>query len=569
MGMLEVTGIASIVPFMAVIGDPAEARDNAVARWLSEALGLETSAQLVMALAVGLFLILAIRNVFNAVTTWLLFRWTALRNHSLSERLLRVYAYQPFEFFLNKNTSDLGAGVLSEVATFVNGVLFPLVHGAAHALVSLMIIALLLVVNPVLAVLISMIFALAYGAIYLITRKRLSILGQERSVSNADRYRMAAELLGGIKEIKVVGREEFFVRRFGIPSSIVATRSAASQIIAEIPRYALETLAFGGILLIVLLNSASPTTLDSALPLISLYAFAAYRLIPSLQNVFASFSKIRFSRPTLDLLETDLASENHQTETIDRPTALGSPKRSIDLHRVTFVYPGANEPALRDVSVSIPVGTVMGLAGPTGSGKSTLSDILIGVFRPRTGELRIDSQSIGDDRVRAWQSCIGYVPQRIYLYDDTITRNIAIGLSNAAVDRERVREVARIAQVDMFIEKQLPQSYETVIGEGGIRLSGGQRQRIGLARALYRDPAVLVLDEATSALDAVTEAAVLDGVRAVRPPRTIVMVAHRLTSIRSADQILVMKDGRIEDSGTFDSLIQSSRLFKDMASERA
>jgi ABC-type multidrug transport system fused ATPase/permease subunit len=338
-------------------------------------------------------------------------------------------------------------------------------------------------------------------------------------------------------------------------------------IISLVPRYTLEILAFGGILIIVLHVLGEERGAGQMVPLLALYSFAGYRLMPAMQNVFVNLAMVRFSLASLDILHADLTEGLNGA---DPERLLVKPAniqplpftKEFELRDVNFCYFGAQEPVLTGLNLTIPVNSTIGFVGATGSGKTTAVDIILGLLTPLSGKLLADGIEINEHNLARWQRNLGYVPQNIYLCDDTLTRNIAFGVPESEIDMEAVVRAARIANLDDFVKNELPEGYETVIGERGVRLSGGQRQRIGIARALYHDPAVLILDEATSALDGITEEAVMDAIRNLSRKKTIVMIAHRLTTVKDSDLIYILEHGKIVEYGSYNDLQISSEWFR-------
>jgi ABC-type multidrug transport system fused ATPase/permease subunit len=361
-----------------------------------------------------------------------------------------------------------------------------------------------------------------------------------------------------------------FLDRYAEYALCHARGNAAAGVISQLPRYALETIAFGGILLIVLYSLRTDQDIGKIIPLLSIYAFAGYRLLPALQQIFSSVSLLRVSLPALDVLHEDLCREGAAADPVGALVEAGTLQplpfaRELRLREVTFSYSGAKTPSIDKLDLTIKLNSSVGLVGATGSGKTTVVDMILGLLAPDSGQLTADGVAIAGDAVARWQCNLGYVPQAIYLCDDTIVRNIAFGVPERDIDMSAVVRAARIANLQEFIETELTHGYFTVIGERGVRLSGGQRQRIGIARALYRDPAVLIMDEATSALDGVSEEAVMDALRTLSGQKTVIIVAHRLTTVKDCDVIYQMDHGRIASQGTYGELQGSSPWFRAAA----
>lgn len=565
MGCFETVGVASILPFMQLVSNPGAIQEHGMLRRLYERVGADDPNQFLIMVGGGVLVLLTVSNAVRGFTQWLQFRTVWNSAHGLSVRLLERYVTQPYDFFLRSSSTDLGKEVLMEMTELVKSVLVPLTDLAARLFVSVALLALLLAVDPKLAISVAGVLGAAYGLIYLVFRRALYRLGQDRYTAGRQRFKSATEALQGIKAVKIGGRERYFLAKFTAASERYTSIQPTFQTISRTPRYFVETLAFGGILVIVLYLLTTQRTLTNVVPLLSLYALAGYRLLPAMQEIFASVSQVRYHAAVVDAIHEQFM---RRTVHVALPAGDAAPlplREAITLEELRFQYAGTDRPTLDGIGLVIPRNASVAFVGPTGSGKSTLIDILVGLLQPHGGCVKVDGVPVTAENVRGWQASIGYVPQEAMLFDDTVLRNIVFGVEESAVDRARVERSARIARIHDFIVDELPQGYDTMVGERGIRLSGGQRQRIGLARALYREPSVLVLDEATSALDGVTEEEVMEAIAGMRDQVTMIIVAHRLTTVRDCDQIYLLDGGRITDQGTYGELIASNHLFRGMA----
>jgi len=569
MGLLEAVGVASVMPFIAVVANPEVVQSNAHLARIYAALGFESTYSFLLFLGGVVFAFIVGGLAFKALTHWAIARYTHMRNYTLSSRLLRCYLSRPYSFFLNRHSADLGKAVLAEVTLLVNQVLLPLLQLVSNFIVALFLIALVVALEPKVALTSVVVLGGAYFLIYVALRKYLGRIGVDRARANRQRFQVAQESLGGIKDVKVFGREEECIRKFQRPAREYALRQAGSQIIGELPRFALEALAFGGIVAILLVLMATGTKeLVAVFPLMAVFAFAGTRLLPALQQIYGALTKVRFGRPALDALHADLVvNEVPGSAHSATPSEAIRLKCALELQEVHYKYPEAQRPALRDLNLTIAANTTVGLVGSTGAGKTTVVDIILGLLEPQQGQLCVDGTPIAGAAVRAWQRSVGYVPQQIFLLDDTVAANIAFGISPRDVDMRAVERAARIAEIHNFVVGELPRGYESFVGERGVRLSGGQRQRIGIARALYHDPDVLILDEATSALDNLTEKAVMDAVRNLGHKKTIILIAHRLSTVRECDKIFLLEAGRVVAEGTYEELLRVSESFRKMAAQ--
>jgi len=564
MALLDMLGVASIMPFIAVLTNPDLVETNAIlktAYTASSNLGVDTPEQFLLLLGVLVFLLLLTSLAFKALTTFAQTRFALMHEYIVAKRLVDGFLHQPYSWFLNRHSADLGKTILSEVVTVVSGCITPLMTIMSQSAITLAILILLLLVDPLLAFIIGVVLGLAYASIFAVLSGWLKRLGQGRTKANRDRFVALSDAFGAAKEIKVGGLEKAFVERFSKPAEIYAKGNAAAKAIAQLPRFALEGVAFGGMLFVTLFLMARSGGFASAAPLLALYAFAGYRLMPALQQIYGAFSQLRFALPALDALHNDFISlQGKEIQSNNYAPLLLS--HSIELTHVSYTYPNASYPALKDIDLKIPVRSSVGFVGTTGSGKTTTVDVILGLLEPQGGCLSVDGQNIFDGNCSRWQRTVGYVPQTIYLADDSVSANIAFGENAKDIDQETVERVAKIANLHEFVVNNLPQGYDTKVGERGVRLSGGQRQRIGIARALYHDPQVLILDEATSALDIHTERAVMEAVHNLGNSITTILIAHRLSTVRQCDQICVFEDGVIVEKGTFDFLTQANTRFR-------
>lgn len=570
MALLEVANVSAIGPFLALASDPGMIEQNVLLSFLYHRFNFQDANTFLIAVGLGVFSLMLLSNGWSSLTTWAQLRFAWSLNHYLSSQLLARYLRRPYAYFLSRNTADLSKNILSEVQEITNQLLRPLVLAIGRGVVALGLIILLVVTNPVLALLVTLVVGGSYAAIYATVRRKLGAIGRERVKANTDRFTVASEALGGIKDVKVLGVEDAFLRRFIGPSYRFARYQATSQAIGALPRYAIETIAFGTVILIVVYLLAVNQSFGSIVPTLGLYAFAGYRLMPALQEVFRAVTETRFRASALKTILDDLeigaessqaAQEGARAVASYAQPPFGRIKRGIKLEAVRFSYPDADKPALNDVTLDIPVNSTIGIVGATGSGKTTLVDVILGLLRPQSGTILVDDIPITDENVADWQKMIGYVPQQIFLSDASVAENIAFGIPKEEIDMDAVRAAAKIAQIDDFIMRELPRGYDTTVGERGIRLSGGQRQRIGIARALYRDPAVIVFGEATSALDNTTEEQLMQAMKSLLGKKTVIMIAHRVTTLDDCDRIYMMNDGRVVAEGGYEELLTGHGAF--------
>lgn len=567
MSLLDMTGVASILPFVAVLTNPSLIETNIILKTMydvSKLFGIQNTSQFLFMLGVLVLLLLIISLTFKALTIYVQARFVQMREYSIGKRLVEGYLNQPYNWFLTRNSADLGKTILSEVEQLISYGMRPLMDLIAKSMIALALIILLMIVDIKLTLIIGFVLSTSYLLIFFLVRNYLDHSGKKRLINNQLRFTAINEAFGAAKEIKIAGLENAYIKKFANSAQMMALAQASSIIIAQLPRFVLEAIAFGGILLIILYIMSQTGSFNNALPLISLYAFAGYRLIPALQQIYEASTQLIFVSPSLNKLYNDL--KNLEPHEENKSQELISFEKDITLDNIYFSYPNSHKKILKKLSLSIPAKSTVGIVGTTGSGKSTLVDIILGLHELQSGTFKVDGKLITQDNLRSWQRLIGYVPQQIYLNDDTIEANIAFGLDYKNLNKKNVIKASKIANLHDFVNNDLPNKYDTVVGERGIRLSGGQRQRIGIARALYHNPRLLVLDEATSALDNQTEKAVMDAINNLEKNITIIVIAHRLNTLKKCDEIFLLEDGEIINKGSFQELLDLNEDFRKNAS---
>ncbi len=559
MALLDMIGVASILPFMTVLSNPNIVETNILLKKMfdfSSIFGVKNNQQFLFALGIFVFLILIISLIFKALTTYTQVKWVQMRQYTIGKRLVEGYLYQPYSWFLSRHSADIGKTILAEVNQVVASGIYPLIDLVAKVLLVIALMGLLILTDPKLSLIIIFFLGGSYLLIFFFIRKFLNRIGKERLKSNQLRFVAITEAFSAAKEIKVGGLENTYVERFSDPAQNYAKTSAYAQVIRQLPRFILEAVAFGGVILVILYLMMQKGTFGSALPIISLYVFAGYRLLPALQTIYSSSAQLTFVGPSLDKLYEDIKSIKPFSTIQDQENL--SLNKKIILKNIDYNYPNTSRTALKNISFEIPAKTTVGLVGATGSGKTTIADIILGLLEAQKGSLQVDDQIITKKNLRAWQSSIGYVPQHIYLADDTVAANVAFGIDPKNINQHSVENASKIANLHDFVTNELPKKYQTTIGENGVRLSGGQRQRIGIARALYYKPQVLILDEATSALDNQTEENVMDAVKKIGNNVTIIIIAHRLNTVKNCDIIFKFEKGELISQGKFNKIINSN-----------
>ncbi len=568
MALAQVLGVASVLPFLSLVANPTGLQSSNLYKRVDGVLHFSSPHEAIIVAGLASLAALVVSNAVAALTAYFEARFVWRLHQQLQYRLMRTYLDRPYEFFLNRNSAELGKNILEEVSYVVNGVVVPVLQIVSSALVALFIVGLLAVAQPILALLVLGVFGVLYAGSFLLVNRYLMRLGRDRVEVGKGRFQAIRESFAAIKDVKAHGHEHVFLADFDRYSRKWANVSMHQTVIRQTPRFFLEIFAFGGVIAFVLYFVALGQDITRILPTLGLYAFGSYRLMPSLHRVYEATARLRTSIPSLDVLYADaLDRETGSTELDPRSAVPLAVRDGVTLSDVRYRYPGAPQDALTGVHLTFGRDAVVALVGGTGAGKTTLIDLLLGLLRASDGSILVDGRPVDGDRLASWQKSVGYVPQQIFLADTTVAGNIAFGVPADQIDYDRLEAAARAASIYDFVIDDLPHGFETMVGEQGMRLSGGQRQRIGIARALYRDPAVLVLDEATSALDSVTEDAVIQGIRELSHTRLVVMVAHRISTVRHSDIICLLEHGRVVDRGTFEELLERSPLFRALAKE--
>lgn len=553
MAMIEVIGVGSIMPFVAVASKPDLIRTNEYLNWAYTAFSFRSDRDFLIVLGVIMLVFVIITNASQALIHYVKVRFTTMRRHTLSLKLFRSYLDQPYPFFLNRNSYDFIKNINTEIEIIINGTLMQLVEIMARSIQILLLTIFLFVVSPYTTLGIVVSIGGVYGLIYFFVRRTLKRLGASRYSLYAERTRIVSEAFWGVKEVKIMGIESLFTKSYVKPSRRHAQNTSLHEVIGDVPKFALEAVAFSSIIAFVLYQTLKSGNFQDAAASVSLYAYAGYRLMPAVQSLFKAMSKMKYNSVGAERIYEEFkisAAGQRQEIAAERMPFL----RSIRLEHLSFSYPNTEKNVIKDLSLEIEANSLIGFVGKTGSGKTTLVDIILGLLVPQAGEFFVDDARIDAANVRSWQRNLGYVPQSIYLSNDSIAANIAFGMPRAEIDMKAVEDAARMAQIHDFIVSDLKEGYGTEIGERGIRLSGGQRQRLGIARALYRNPSVLILDEATSALDHETETAVMDAIDSLSGKKTIILIAHRTTTLRKCDAIFKLEKGKIVERGDYATL---------------
>ncbi len=563
MGIIDSFGAASILPFLALLSNPEISEKNIFLLNLKKLTGINEYDNFLFLIGICVFIVLLFSSIFKIISNYALLRFTGLREYSVGKRLLKLYLLQPYDWFLSKNSAEIAKNLLSEITEVIRNGLMAAMNLISSLIICFSMIFIMLIFTPKLTISTVSVFLLCYLIVYKISNKLLLKIGRQQISSNRERFNAVNEVFGAIKQVKLSGLEKEYLERFGTPSLEYASNTFLARIIGFLPRYLLEIIAFGGLMLGILSLMRLHGDINYILPTIGLYTYSAYRILPALQILYQSIASIKYATPAINNLYEDF--RNLETINFQNKKDIEfSFNKSITLKDIYFKYPDKKNYLLKNINLKINANNVTGFVGFTGSGKTTLIDLILGLLKPNKGEILIDDFALNNELYPSWQNKIGYVPQNIYLSDKSIASNIAFGTDEQYYDFQRIREVAKLSSIDSFIVNELPNGYNTIVGERGIKLSGGQRQRIGIARALYKRPDLLILDEATSALDNITEKKVMNNLYTLNKNMTIIIIAHRLTTVLKCDNIFLVDKGEIVSSGNYKELFSTSKLFRDM-----
>ena len=563
MALIDSLSASSFMSFMSLINNKNYLNENKFLYYIKNYLGVKSDFDFIYIFGICVTCVIVAAILLKALNTYAQLRYIHTLEYTVARRLINLYLKQPYEWFLNKNSSEVGKTILNEIAELSRVSINSIMTLISSSLIIICMLTMILIVNYTVALTIIIIFLTTYCLIFLATRLLVVQIGSNRFSSNAERFLAINELFGAIKEIKISGQEKIYLNKFSAPAAQYSKSYTNARLIGQLPRFGLEIVAFIGILSSLLLIYRTYGGIVDSLPYISLYLYAGFRILPSLQVVFSSITQLRVYKLTTESIFKDF-NELKVKKHVHSNEKIIIPKKRIKLSNINFKYFESNEFALQDISVEFIAGESTAIIGSTGSGKSTLIDIIIGLLNQQKGNIFIDNLEINESNKNNWQRSIGYVPQSIYLSDETIASNIAFGIDQDKINFNKLIEVSKISKIHSYIDKDLKNKYFSIIGERGVKLSGGQRQRIGIARALYKSPKVLVLDEATSALDTITEKQVMQGIYKLENKPTIIVIAHRLSTVRNCDKIIILKDGKINDIGVYEELSIRNKIFREM-----
>lgn len=568
MALFEVFSIASIAPFMALVADPNIINSNNLFAKAYKLSAMNDVKEFVLLSGSLVLLSLIIASLVSMFTTWRLSSFAMRTGTEISDRLFKYYINQNWLFHASGSSAQFTKQITTESVRITNNILQPFMLINSRLLLALFISFGVILYSPGIALSGLFIFVGGYFIIFKIVKKRLMRNGAILSDIAAERFSIINEGLGGIRDVILLNRSRYFSERFSKTGNIQAKAQAINSTLSQAPRYFMELIAFGSMILLVLvLLEFGDNTLKNVLPLLAVYALSGLKILPALQQIYASISTIKASTAAFDNVKRDLIAYNaiskNETGKTSKCEIDINNSKNIYLKNVCFEYPSSCKRVLNNINLKIPLNSTVGFVGESGSGKSTIVDLIVGLIDSSAGQLMIDDVEINVSNKKSWQSNIGFVSQSIFLSEGTIAENIAFGEKISEIDWGRINKSIKLAHLNNLVES-LPSGINTKIGERGVQISGGQRQRIGIARALYTDAKVFVFDEATSALDGITERIIMNAVNELKGKRTIIMIAHRLKTIKECDCIFIMDKGEVIDQGTYSELMKRNILFKKM-----
>ncbi|SNB55502.1 ABC-type multidrug transport system, ATPase and permease component [Marinobacter sp. es.042] len=558
---LQVAGIASIAPFITLINDLTSIETNTILSFLHSSYDFDSTKQFVVAYAGFVVILLVIGNVISSYALWRLFKTSMSVGADIQRTVYQSYLDNDFTFFAMNNSSHLISTVTQEIPRMVYMVIQPILTMISQIFIATLIISALLLVDIEIALIATLIVCASYFLIFRIVRSQVVQKGKTITLLNSKKLRYLNESIAGIKEVKLKGNESYYKKKVDEITRAGLSALAYIELAGDLPKFVVETVVFSAILGLSIYIVLISGTAGDALSIISLYAIAGYKLLPAAQQIYKSFSAIRANASVVSEIHDEIRRSKTFNNQLKDPGTEVIPESDIEFRDVGFSYPGGKSPALQNCSFVIERNAITAFVGPSGAGKSTAVDILLGLLVPDHGEVKIGTKTLEKRNIRSWRQKIGYVAQDIFILDASFRENIAFGVPPEEIDDDQVIRAAKLADIYDFIfecEGQL----EFNLGERGARLSGGQKQRIGIARALYENPSILIFDEATSALDNVTERNIMRDIVNLAKSHTVVMIAHRLTTVEQAQNILVFNGGKVEAGGSYDELAHKSQTFR-------
>jgi len=562
--ILDALGVASIFPFLTIISDPDQVRDNIVVSWIYDLFKFKNDNNFFLFMGATVIFLFITGIIVKSIAQFFLLKFIYIKEHLLAQRIFSGYLNQDYISHISENSSNATKTILSEVNQIMVYAFLPMANIIAYSISISAIITLLLLIEPNIALIALSLFSFLYIIIFLFFKPKVKEIGKRRTSANALRYKVVTEAFNGFKELKVMSMETVVEKNFSIPSKSFAESQAHATIIGTLPRYFIEAFAMGLIIIFSLYSMRLNGDFSTGLPLVGVFVLASYRLMPSIQIIYNSYVNLNFASSAIKDLIILFEKLEIPKENITNEKKINF-QHSISIKNGSFRYNGDRKVQIENLNYEINKGSFVAFVGETGSGKTTIVDLLVGLLKLNNGKIFVDGIVLNDSNLQSWHQELAYVPQSVFLFDDTILSNIALGIKQEDINFGDVVKAAKFADIHNFIENDLPEKYNTIIGDKGVSLSGGQKQRIGIARAILRDSSVIILDEATSGLDQKTEKSIMKKLQKLANNKTIIIISHRLESLKNCNNLFLIRNGQIIAEGPYDKLIKSNKYFSEMA----
>lgn len=564
--LVELIGVGTLYPFLSLLTKPEIVQSNPFLLWAYEYGGFTSIGNFMLWCGWSALAAFFLANLLLFFKNAYIIQFCVGQTARVSIRLLRSYLHKSMLFHINSNSSVLSKNVIEQSDQFTMGVLLSVMTLLGDGLILVVLVGLILSVDFEAGLLVTSVLGTFLGVTLVMTRSRIQQLGKRNDDANGARFSFCITALQSIKEIKAAGKEEFFARLYRVHSEEMARCFAQVSIVQLLPQYIIQFAAVGTVIGMALYYIAVGADLATIVPTLMLYAVAGYRLMPSVNKMAIALTQIRQFRPAIDNIVRVLEDVQGEELCCREDPNRNVPYQGIEFRRVGFAYPGSEGLVFTDLTLHLEGNSSICVVGPSGSGKTTLVDLLLGLLEPTAGEILVHGVSRTTMRDQEWREMFGYVPQSVYILDGTIAENIAFGVAAEQVDEDRLRQVVRQCHLEDFVDAKA-EGLWTQVGERGSRLSGGQRQRIGIARALYRNPSIIILDESTSSLDGISERAIIDTLSELKKCKTVISIAHRDSLIKHSDRVIVIDHGQVVGDGSYGELLVSSPIFASLVSE--
>ena len=546
--IFELAGVSLILPLIQLISTPEVVEEPGIVRTVYSGLRMASVTDFFIFLVVVIICVYLIKNIYLTLMYYCQYRYIYHNQLRCAGRLIDCYLKKPYTYHLDHNTSNMIRNIMLDTDRLFQLIL-QVLNVASEGLLSLLLIVFLIVTDPVMSITVALILVIFMGAFSLLTKDRVNAYGHINQTYDGKMHQSINQALGAVKDIKILHREKYFVDTFTECGDKKMNALINTNFLGQIPKYLIETVCVAAIMIVLAVKLKSGENLNAVLPRLAAFAVAAFKLLPSVGKITNYLNGITFLKPSIDLIYHDIKETedmlSDKKESVRDEFTGENPAEFISVEEVSYSYPNSGERVLDKVSFKIPLGQSTGLIGSSGAGKSTIADVILGILTPTQGRVMYGNMNV-HEYPYSWSKKLAYIPQTIFLADESIKRNVAFGINDESIEEEKVWAALKEAQLDEFV-RSLPQGLETEVGERGVRLSGGQRQRIGIARALYDDPEILVLDEATSALDNETEKAVMEAIELLHGKKTMIIIAHRLTTIKDCEHIFKVENGKVRE----------------------